>query len=72
MHLERRVLISGSVSLLSSRLCERPLKQDRALGWHPKTPLRDGLANTIAHFEKLVEESDNKTFLEDGRFLRVS
>ena len=33
------------------------LAKDR-LGWEPSVPLRDGLARTIAYFDKLLSESD--------------
>ena len=56
-----------------SRLVHRPLPQDdplqrcpdiglaqRLLGWQPRVALEDGLARTIAYFEKLLAERGSK------------
>jgi len=50
-----------------SKITRRPLPIDdpvqrcpditeakRVLGWHPKTDLKDGLARTVAYFDKLL------------------
>ena len=64
---ELAIAMTGS----KSELVFRPLPQDDPmqrqpdislakdrLGWEPSVPLRDGLARTIAYFDKLLSESD--------------
>ena len=64
---ELAISMTGS----KSELVFRPLPQDDPmqrqpdislakdrLGWEPSVPLRDGLARTIAYFDKLLSESD--------------
>jgi UDP-glucuronate decarboxylase len=54
----------------SSRIVHRPLPQDdprqrrpdisqaqELLGWQPRTPLKDGLARTMAYFEELLRDN---------------
>ena len=61
--------IVGEVTNSRSRVVHRPLPQDdprqrqpdiakaqEILGWKPTTPLREGLAKTIAYFEALLRE----------------
>ena len=36
--------------------CPEITEAEKILGWHPKTPLADGLARTIAYFDKLLSE----------------
>jgi UDP-glucuronate decarboxylase len=59
-----------------SRLVHKPLPQDdprqrspdialarRELGWQPVTPLRTGLARTIAYFEALLRDKGVRDLL---------
>ena len=61
--------IVGELTNSRSRIVHRPLPQDdprqrqpdiakaqEILGWKPTTPLREGLAKTIAYFEALLRE----------------
>jgi UDP-glucuronate decarboxylase len=63
-----------------SRIVHRPLPEDdprqrqpdisRAndlLGWRPRTPLKDGLALTIAYFEALLREENVRAQLADAK-----
>jgi UDP-glucuronate decarboxylase len=68
-----RALASLTIDLIGSRskIVHRPLPQDdprqrrpdisraaELLDWAPRTPLRQGLAKTIAYFEQLFSKSD--------------
>jgi UDP-glucuronate decarboxylase len=59
-----------------SKIVHRPLPQDdpkqrqpdlslanKVLEWAPRTPLREGLAPTIAYFEKLITRPDVRAML---------
>ena len=66
------------IALTKSRstIVRRPLPQDdpkqrqpdlalakKVLDWAPRTPLREGLAPTIAYFEKLIVRPDVRAML---------
>jgi UDP-glucuronate decarboxylase len=36
--------------------CPEIAEAERVLGWHPKTPLKEGLTRTVAYFDRLLSE----------------
>ena len=66
--------LAGSSSVIE----HRPLPADdprqrrpdisvaRSLGWEPKVPLREGLARTIAYFDRLLASDDGPAVCGGG------